>query len=175
MIFGRVILIKFLAMAKRIILSDESIDSYGERVLMSGCVLDRFLKNPVMLYRHDSYDKPVIGRWKDVRIEGNQLTAEPEFDLNDEFGGEIARKYEEGFLVASSVGFRVIETSNDPAVMLAGQKYSTITKWELFEASIVPLPANPNAIQMKAYQDEYKVKYSPEAKLILDKFLNSNK
>lgn len=140
-------------MAKRMIVSDESVDADSERVLMRGARLERFKRNPVLFYMHDKYGLP-IGKWKDIRIENGKLTAEPEFDMQDEYAREIARKYEQGFLKAASIGFRVYARSEDPAMMLPGQKRATITDWELIEVSIVSIPANPNALVIdKAVSD----------------------
>jgi HK97 family phage prohead protease len=133
---------------KRIVLTDESLDADSERVLMRGARLARFLKNPVMLYQHNNWGKN-IGRWKDVRVEGDRITAEPDFDMEDEFAADIARKYEQGYIKAASIGFKVISRSDDPAVMLPGQWYSTFTEWELLEASIVNVPSNGNAVQVE--------------------------
>lgn len=37
---------------KTFVLSDESVNSYGFRVLTDGIALDNFKKNPVMLWNH---------------------------------------------------------------------------------------------------------------------------
>ena len=50
------------------VLTDESVNSYGYRVLTSGIKMEQFLKNPVMLYSHDNNRMP-IGTWENVRPE----------------------------------------------------------------------------------------------------------
>ena len=135
---------------KVFVVSDESINSYGFRVLTAGIDTGRFLKNPVGLFNHDygwmddNYAGPIV-KWNDLKLEGNQLLANAEFDTDDAKGKVIASKVEKGFLNAASIGFRVIETSAEPELMLPGQKYATVTKCQLIEISIVDIPSNENA------------------------------
>lgn len=132
------------------ILTDDSLDSYGERILASGIDLNRFLRNPIMLYQHDAYawDFMPIGSWKNIRVEGNALKAEAVFS-NTEKGQEIKQMVEEGTLNAVSVGVIVKEYSYDEEMIVVGQTGATITKSELLEASIVNIPANPNAVAIR--------------------------
>lgn len=140
---------------KRFVLSDESINSYGFRVLLKGGDLKQFKKNPIMLFNHrswgESYTGP-IGRWDDVKVENGELTALPVFDDDDEIGVKIAGKVENGFLKGASIGFRIVETSVDPSVMLPGQTRPTVTKWKLVEASVVDVPSNDSALAL--YDDK---------------------
>lgn len=153
----------------RFTLTDESLDADRERVLIDGASLNRFLRNPVMLWRH--YGEP-IGRWKDVRIEEDpkRITAEAEFYEKDSFAKRIADMVRAGFLKACSIGFRPLERSTEPAVMLPGQSRSTITKFELIEASIVPIPSNSNAL-IEALEKEFgkKESFSTELSFGVDK------
>ena len=135
-------------MADRIILSDESINSYGFRVLTEGIDLSAFSKNPVMLYDHRSFADLPIGTWADYRIEGSQLSAVPVFDIEDKEAAAIAGKYDRKVLNAASIGIQVQEMSDDPALMIEGQTGPTVTKCLLYEASIVPVPSNTNAVRL---------------------------
>lgn len=136
---------------KRIVINDESLNSYGFWVKTDGIDLTAFLKNPVMLYNHNrSYEGKIddqlpIGKWKNLRIENGQLTGEPVFDENDEFARKIKQKYEDGILNACSMGFRPIEWSADPELLKAGQTMATVTRSLLLEISICDIPSNANA------------------------------
>lgn len=140
---------------KTFIASEESINSYGYRVLTDGIDVSAFKKNPVMLFNHDSggwcgspdYKGP-IGRWENIRKENGQLKADAVFDMEDETGEKIGKKVENNFIRAASIGFEVIETSNDPSVMLRGQTRPTITKCRLIEISVVDIPSNQNALAL---------------------------
>lgn len=132
------------------VLSDESLNADGFRVLTDGINLDAFLKNPVILGFHDA-GKPPIGRWVNVRKENGKLLADAEFDMNDPDAQAIVKKIESGFLSAVSIGFTPIKGSKHPKDMLPGQKKPTVTESLLKEASIVSVPSNKNAlIQLSA-------------------------
>ena len=131
---------------KSFVLHDESVNTYGFRMLTAGANLEEFRKNPVMLLNHSDYSLP-IGRWENIRIEGTQILADPVFDLNDPQGREAERKVREGFLRAASIGaWPPEEKSVDPALMLPGQTQPTVTKWTVREASICTIGANHNAL-----------------------------
>ena len=130
---------------KTFVLHDSSVNTYGFRMMTGGCDLSEFRKNPIMLFNHNDWEMP-IGRWDNIRVEGDRILADADFDLEDERGREIARKVESGYLSACSVGAWVSETSSDPALMLEGQSGATVTSWTLREASICNIGANHNAL-----------------------------
>lgn len=136
---------------KRIVISDESINSYGFWVMTDGIDLEAFSRNPVMLYNHNRWgggtvhDQLPIGKWRDLRIENGVLTGEPVFDENDEFAVKIKQKYEAGILNACSMGFKPLEWSSEPALLKEGQTTATVVKCCLLEISICDIPSNSNA------------------------------
>ena len=137
---------------KTFVLSDESVNSYGFRVLTDGIALDNFKKNPVMLWNHtrtwtdrDNAMLP-IGRWNNVRVEDGRLLADAEFDMDDPFAAKIARKVEKGILNMCSIGIVVVEDSEDPELLVKGQTRRTVTKCRLREVSVVDIGANANAV-----------------------------
>lgn len=137
---------------KTFVLSDESVNSYGFRVLTGGIALEAFRKNPVMLWNHtrswtDSDNAMLpIGRWNDVRVEDGKLLADAEFDMDDPFAAKIARKVEKGIINMCSIGIVVVEDSNDPELLVKGQTRRTVTKCRLREVSVVDIGANANAV-----------------------------
>ena len=139
--------------ANTFVLTDESVNTYGFRLLTGGALLDQFRRNPVLFYNHNDMDLPV-GRWENIRIENTQVLADAVFDLEDEFAKKISGKVERGFLRAASVGLRMIETSDDPKVLLQGQQLPTVTKWMLREASVVTIGANHNALRLYDANDK---------------------
>ena len=140
-------------MAKTFVLHDESLNEYGFWLLTSGAILTQFKKNPLMLFNHnrswrDTKDTILpIGHWDNIRIEGTKILAEPVFDA-DEFSQQIAAKVESGTLRMASVGIKAVETSNDPKWIKPGQRYETVLKWVVKEASIVDIGANNNALAL---------------------------
>lgn len=133
----------------RFILSDGSVNKYGYRVLTAGISLAAFKKNPVMLWVHNRESFPV-GRWEDIKVEGDKLTAEAVFDTNalNQAAQIVKSMVDQGILSACSIGFDPIEMSDDPKLLLPGQRRPTITKCELEECSICPVPANSNAVKL---------------------------
>lgn len=136
---------------KRIVISDESINTYGFWVRTDGIDLSPFLKNPVMLWNHNRDNHGTvnaqlpIGIWKDLRIENGVLTGEPVFDETDEFAVRIKKKYEAGILNACSMGFVPLEWSDAPEMLKEGQTVATVTRCRLMEISICDIPSNGNA------------------------------
>lgn len=134
---------------KRYILSSETLNRNGYRVLSSGIKVDNFLKNPVLLFGHNTWDAP-IGKIDDIKMEGTTLTGVPVFDDSDPIGAGFKSKAENGFPFALSIGFRPLTLSSDPAHIIAGQQYETVTECELLEVSVVSIPANPDAVGLSA-------------------------
>lgn len=134
--------------------SDESLNTYGFRVLTEGIQLDTFKKNPVMLYNHNrawrgTTDEVLpIGFWENISKEGGKLVADPKFDDSDDFAKKIKNKVENKTLRSCSIGFRVLETSNSPEHLVPGQSRGTVTKCELVEISICDIPSNRNAVAL---------------------------
>lgn len=145
---------------KTFVLSDESVNSYGFRVITAGIDIEQFLKNPVMLWNHCrdfSGEGKLLppGKWVNVRIENCQLLGDSDFDLLDPKGAELARKVDGGYINMCSVGLVVIETSDDPKHIMPGQKYATITKCKLREVSITDIGSNDNSLCL--YDNEGKI------------------
>lgn len=136
------------------ILSDGSINKSGSRILTEGIDLREFKKNPVMLYNHhrsSNWDQPLllpIGRWVNIRIEGDKLLADAQFDMDDDFAAKVAGKVKKKILNAASVGVRILQVSTEPKYLLKGQTRATITKSRMMECSIVDIPGNGNALRL---------------------------
>lgn len=135
----------------KFILNDETKrNQYGFRVLNSGLSLERFRKNPVLLDSHRSYGTDgVIGRWENIQLEGHLLTAEAVFNPDDPQANKIEKMVANGFLRGASLGLDPYSMDNFEADF---DGY-TLTKAEILEASIVPIPNNANAIKLYAASD----------------------
>ena len=141
-------------MGMTFVLSDESVNSHKTWVKTSGIKLERFEKNPVMLWSHNG-DFPPIGRWENIRIEGERLLADAVFDESDELAKALKSKVEQGLLKACSIGFYPTKYSSDKADLKAGQMYETIVECELIEASLCAVGSNENA--MKLYNEKGEI------------------
>jgi phage head maturation protease len=128
------------------VLSDATVDRYGDIIEPDGWLLDQFQRNPIALFNH-SPNAP-IGKWANIRVEGERLVADlvPAAKGTSQRVDEILSLIEQDILRATSVGFLGVESEPiDPKRPLAGTRY---TRQELLETSIVSVPANPAALQI---------------------------
>ncbi len=128
------------------VLSDATLDRYGDIVDPAGWVLTNFKKNPIALFGHSSSFP--IGTWSNVRVEGKKLLARLNFAARGTSAriDELISLVEQGILRAVSVGFRPLEAEPiDKDKPYAGQRY---TKQELLECSLVTVPALPSALAL---------------------------
>lgn len=124
--------------------STATVDRHGESISQDGWELNKFKKNPVILWGHD-HSEPAIGTASKVWVEGEGKRAKlmANIKLHDvtEKARAIKSLVEQGILKTLSVGFRPLEDMVD----------NTFPKQELLEISVVNVPANPDA-QMLAYK-----------------------
>ena len=139
---------------KTFVLSDESVNCYGFRVLTDGISLEAFKENPVMLWNHtrswnDREDTILpIGRWENLRAEGGKLLGDACFDMEDPFAAKIANKVEKGFIRGCSIGIEILERSESSEHVVNGQTRATVKRCKLNEVSITDIPANANAVSL---------------------------
>lgn len=121
-----------------IIASTGAIDRQGDSVDQRGWDLTNFNKNPVLLWAHDYAELP-IGKVVSARVEKGKLIADFMFATQEANpkAQQIKRLYEEGIVNASSVGFIPLERNGN-----------VITRSELLELSLVPVPANQEALRL---------------------------
>ena len=121
-----------------VLASTSAVDRQGDSIDQSGWDVSNFKNNPVMLWAHD-YSALPIAKATDVTVTQQGLTLNYEFAPAE--GNPMAQQVkvlvDEGFLNAVSVGFMPLERNGN-----------VITKMELFEVSFVPVPANPQALQL---------------------------
>lgn len=138
--------------AKRFNLTDESLNVYGTWILSSGIDWSDFDRNPVCLWNHYQDTKPTkdsvlpIGYWKDRQEDGPSVNAVPELDMQDAFAVKIANKIEHGTIRACSIGVRILEMSDDPALKKPGQLLPTIVNCVVREVSLVDIPGNKSGL-----------------------------
>jgi HK97 family phage prohead protease len=131
----------------RFIASDESVDRYGDIIRANGWQLDNFRKNPVLLFGHQSRALPV-GQVDPIQVVGTQLIADCQFldEGSTQMADEVWACVDAGALRAVSVGF----APTGPINQLIDQNGSwtgfEFTSQELLELSVVPVPANPQAL-----------------------------
>lgn len=133
-------------MSKRVRITNNSLNSYGTRVLTAGMDVEQYCRNPVLLYMHDRGN--VIGYVKDLKVEGDEITGELMFDEASELSQRCKKQYEFGSLRMVSVGIDIKEMSESPEYLVEGQTRPTVTRSKLFEVSLVDVGANDDAIRL---------------------------
>src|SRR3990167_6131891 len=116
--------------------STEVEDRQGEVVRQAGWSLTNYKKNPILLWMHD-HTKP-LGKatriWLDKTGSSPILKFKGVISTATEWGKAAQALMDEGILTTFSVGFRALEAEGDE-----------IVKAELYEISLVTVPANPEA------------------------------
>ena len=105
----------------------------GSPIPLRSMDLSGYRKNPVVLFAHDRWANLPVGRTLDLRWTNRGLEATFEFLEGDDFAGRVRNAWERGYLRAASIGAR--PKSNNPA------------QYELSEWSIVPVPADQDAVR----------------------------
>lgn len=128
---------------KRVRISNESVNSYGFRVLTDGLDTSQYERNPVLLYMHQRGQ--IIGYMKDLKKANGELTGEPVFDEATELSKQLKRQFEFGSLRMVSASLEPKEVSEDAEQIVEGQTRATVTKSKLIEVSLVDIGANDDA------------------------------
>lgn len=130
------------------IASTPAVDRDRDRVMPKGANITNFEKNPVLIFGHN-YAEPwaVIGRAADVTIGHGDIRFRPELrqPANDNDPMTIVQAlWDQGLLKAASIGFNPVQYEKNEH---GGRDF---TEWELLEISLVPVPANQEALRLAA-------------------------
>lgn len=133
--------------SRRIILTKEIRDRDGEIVSIDGLDLTNYMKNPGLFFGHKAlngtlYD--MIGTVEDIKKEVDRdglkmVTGLPRF-ARHQVAQDAMAMYEDGILVTGSIGF--MEKGYDSETKI-------ITESEMLEFSLVGVPSNVEASQVK--------------------------
>lgn len=127
------------------IASTRDVDRQMDIVEPRGLLLDNYQKNNVLLWAHDYYSPhAVIGRAEEVEVNDHEVRIRPSWrePASESDPMHIIRSLiDAGLVRALSVGFRPIESMEN---QFGGR---TFTKAELLEISLVPIPAQQNALR----------------------------
>ena len=128
------------------IASTATADRYGDTIDQKGWNTAAFEANPVLLWAH-SQSTPPVGKVGKLDKSGDLVAQAVEFTSDEQhpFGAQVGRMVAAGFLNAVSVGFlpKKWEERRDEKGAFLGYHF---TEMELLEISVVPVPANPQAL-----------------------------
>jgi hypothetical protein len=124
--------------------SVQSVDRQKDVLEATGARLEPFRRNPVVLYGHDYGGLPVAKALEIDAVPGVGLRAKMQFPPKgvDAHIDAVHTLWDLGFLNAVSVGFQ------PHAGTPTGKGGTRYTDWELLEFSIVPVPANADALRL---------------------------
>lgn len=144
------------------VVSTEDLDSHCTVVDQSSWRLERFQKNPIVLFNHntgpDSWlfgtgekdvDRLPIARAENTRVDAGKLRSRAVFppEGEDERCDKIWRAIVGKRLNCASVGFRPGRVEKDEGLSEAkGREIYRLFECELYEWSIVTIPSNPAAV-----------------------------
>jgi hypothetical protein len=138
--------------------STEDRDRDGDILVASGWRLSHFRKNPVILWAHQ-YNTLPIGRSLEHVVEDDRLRLKVQFagaDVNP-LAPLVRNAVEQKYLRTGSVGFLPYDiqplSDDDKKQRPEMGNWGKRIKAELMEFSIVPVPANPMALQGRAAKE----------------------
>lgn len=168
---GSLLAIDESEMSAGFVISSAALDRHGDNVLPSGCLstLDCYHRNPVVFFAHKSEGLPIgLARPRAPKTEKNtkahihvresDIVSRVWFHGKTQESDDVFRLVAEGVLRAASIGFlplrgRLREGAFDPEAADDGAAFDfdfggiLFEEWQLLEWSIVPVPANADAIR----------------------------
>ena len=122
-------------------------DRYGDTISASGWELESFKRNPIALFGHN-HDFP-IGRWTDVHVEGARRCAASSSSRPRDVGPH-RRNRQPGRRRHLQRRLSRLSPDQDARAVQGQDGHETygvqFVGQELLETSLVPIPANPNAL-----------------------------
>lgn len=142
----------------------------GIELVLEGLDTVNYLKNPVVLWAHDSTGHTEsaglpIGRTLGLEKTDGKLVADFEFLGDDPFAQRVKNAWDKGFINASSIAWMPTETEETSKEDKAAWRD---VKSELLEWSLVAVPADPDALRDVAYRRLQGGILEDREKLVLD-------
>ena len=122
----------------------------GDELNLRGVSFKSYRKNPVVLWAHDSYRGiPIAKTVKIGHDDQGRIVADFEFNSDDEFAARVENAWNGGFIRAASIRFmptKVVEMMDEQGRV----DRLRIEESDLLEWSLVPIPADPDAVKAGA-------------------------
>ncbi len=134
------------------IITTGAVDRDGQIVKPEGIDITNYMRNPVVMYAHDYSALPVAKTLR-IRPEGDTLVAQFQFMPKGiyELADAVHGAWDSGFLNATSIGFIPKHAVDADGAEIEDASYHaaqiTLDQTELLEFSIVPVPANQEALR----------------------------
>jgi phage head maturation protease len=140
-------------------ITNEATDRDGDIVRAGGANVDNYLNNPIVLFGHNYRDpEAVVAKTLELKTKKKAIRARFQFaPWETSIGADTTRRlWDGGFLNAASIGFipteweEIIPEGADPNDSPFWGWPLDFLEWELLEWSIVPVPANQEALRSAA-------------------------
>jgi hypothetical protein len=133
-------------------ITTEAVDRDGDIVRALGGNVDDYLKNPVVLFGHNYWNaRAVVGKTLEIHPRERQIDSRFQFASKEisEDAALVGRLWAHNFLNAASIGFlptdwREIKEGEPDRENVIGYEF---LRWNLLEWSVVPVPANQEALR----------------------------
>jgi len=139
--------------------SDETLDRDGEVIKVDGWQLANYKKNPVVLWGH-RHDIPAIGKAERVYKDDGKLKFKVRFAQEGahELADTVRALIDDDILKSVSVGYIPLKREYPSDDEKAKQPQVVTMKAELYELSVVNVPANQNALISSMKEKGYEQK-----------------
>jgi hypothetical protein len=153
------------AMIVPFLISTPSQDRQGDVVIPEGCLptIAWYEANPMVFFAHDSMSPPIALSYNHLGGPGIWIDREGVWSLarfhgKTQLSDEVFRLCVEGILKAASIGFKPRKAEVIPGTFDSEEAENEgkidfnfggllFTEWDLYEYSVVPVPANPEAVR----------------------------
>ena len=136
--------------AHRMVIAANELSRNGDELNLRGVAFKNYLKNPVVLWAHDSFGGVPIAKTLEIAHDDQgRIVADFQFNSEDEFASRVENAWNGGFIRAASIRYlptKVVEVRGK-----AGEvERFRIEESELLEWSLVPIPADPDSVRAAA-------------------------
>ena len=136
--------------AHRMVIAANEVSRNGDELNLRGVSFKNYRKNPVVLWSHDSWGGiPIAKTLKIGHDDQGRIEADFQFNSGDDFAARVENAWNGGFIRAPSIRFmptKVVEMLDEQGRV----DRLRIEESELLEWSLVPIPADPDAVKAGA-------------------------
>ena len=136
--------------AHRMVIAANERSRNGGEVNLRGINFTNYRKNPVVLWSHDSWGGiPIAKTLKIGHDDQGRIVADFQFNSEDEFAARVENAWNGAFIRAASIRFmptKVVEMLDEQGRV----DRLRIEESDLLEWSLVPIPADPDAVKAGA-------------------------
>ncbi len=134
----------------RMVIAANETSRNGDEVNLRGINFKSYLKNPVVLWAHDSWGGiPIAKTLKIGHDADGRIVADFEFNSEDEFAARVENAWNGGFIRAASIRYlptKVTELRYEDGSL----ERLRVEESDLLEWSLVPIPADPDSVRAAA-------------------------